>query len=87
MEWQAIREHYPHRWVIVEAFDAYTDGAKRITNHLEVVGMFGKDWKPAWDHYKRLHKTDKEREYYAVHTDREELNIGVLDAFGRVLTE
>ncbi len=87
MDWQEIREQYPHRWVVVEAFDAYTEGRNRVINHLEVVGMFGDDWKPAWEHYKRLHHADKEREYYVLHTDRVELNIGVIDSFGRVVSE
>ena len=78
MNWQEIREQYPHRWLVVEAFGAYTEGAKRVANHLEVVGEFGDDSKSAWAHYLRLHHADKRREYYVLHTDRPELNIGVL---------
>jgi hypothetical protein len=87
MNWQEIRELYPHRWLVVEAYNAYTEGSKRVINHLEVVGVFGDDWKPAWEHYKRLHAADKSREYYFLHTDREELNIGVLDSFRRKITD
>ncbi len=87
MNWQEIREQYPHRWLVVEAFGAYTEGAHRIVNHLEVVGVFEEDWKPAWEHYKRLHQAAKEREYYFLHTDRTELNIGVMDEFRRVVEE
>jgi hypothetical protein len=47
MNWQEIRDQYPHRWLVVEAFDAYTEGAQRIANRLEVVGAFADDWKPA----------------------------------------
>jgi hypothetical protein len=54
---------------------------------LETVGVFEDDWKPAREHYKRLHHADREREYYLLHTDREELNIKVLDAFWRKVTE
>ncbi len=87
MNWQEIREKYPHRWLVVEAYDAYTKGGKRIIDHLEVVGMFDDDWKPAWEHYKSLHRADKCREYYVLHTDREELNIGVMDEFRRIVTD
>ena len=87
MNWQEIRDQYPHRWLVVEAFDAYTEGAQRIANHLEVVGAFADDWKPAWEQYKRLHAADRRREYYVLHTDRPELNIGVMDMFRRIVTE
>jgi hypothetical protein len=87
MNWQEIREQYPHRWLVVEAYGAYTEGAQRIANHLEVVGEFGDDSKAAWKHYLELHHLDKMREYYVLHTDRIELNIGVMDAFRRVITE
>jgi len=87
MTWEEIREQYPHRWLVVEAYNAFTEGAKRVINHLEVVGMFEDDWKPAWEHYKRLHHADRWREYYVLHTDREELNIGVMDEFRRIVTD
>ena len=78
MTWQEIREKYPHRWLVVEAIGAYTEGAKRVINHLEVVGVFGDDWKEAWEHYEKVHSADRCREHLVLHTDREELNIGVL---------
>lgn len=83
MNWQEIREKYPHRWVVVEALDGCTEGEHRIINKLIVVSMFEDNWKPAWEHYELLHRTHKNREYYVLHTDRPELNIGVLYAFGR----
>jgi len=87
MTWQEIRDKYPHRWLVVEAIDAYTEKGKRVINHLEVVGVFGDDWKEAWEHYEKLHDADKWREYYYLHTDRAELDIGVIDNFGRIITE
>lgn len=36
MNWQEIREKYPHRWLVVEAYDAYTEKGKRVINHFEV---------------------------------------------------
>jgi hypothetical protein len=87
MDWQTVREKYPHRWVVIEAYDARTLGSERIIDQLEVVGMFNDKWKPAWEHYKQLHHMDKEREYYVVHTDRADLEIGVMDAFGRIVED
>jgi hypothetical protein len=81
MNWQKIRQQYPHRWLVVEAFDAYTEGAQRVTDHLEVLGEFGDDSKAAWRHYLQVHHEDKRREFFILHTDRAVLNIEVLPVF------
>jgi hypothetical protein len=87
MDWQAIREQHPQQWLVVEAFDAYSENGQRVIPHLEVIQAFGSDSMAAWSMYKSLHRADTNREYYVLHTDREELNIGVLDVFGRVVAE
>jgi hypothetical protein len=84
MNWQQIREQYPNRWVVVEALNAVTQGAQRVINELALDGVFD-DWESAWREYTSLHNADKWREYYMLHTDRAELNIGVIDSFGRVV--
>ncbi len=86
MDWQQIRERYPYRWVVVEAINAHTKGTERIIKSLEIIGVFWQDWRPAWECYKYVHAADKTREYYVLHTRRRELNIGVLDAFGRAVS-
>jgi len=85
MTWQEIREQYPGRWVVVEALGAYTEGGKRIIPELQLIASFGSDWSEAWNAYKEVHHADIWREYYPLHTDRVELNIGVMDAFFRKL--
>jgi len=65
------------------SFDAYTQAGQRVIPHLELIADFGDGWDAAWSRYKALHHADPRREYYVVHTDREELDIGVIDAFGR----
>jgi hypothetical protein len=85
MQWQEIREQYPHCWVVVEATDAYTEGAKRIANQLNVVGTFAENWKSAWDKYRELHHSNRSREYYVLHTDRLDLATGVMDEFRRAI--
>ncbi len=86
MDWQQIREHYPHQWVVAEAIRAYTEFSQRRVEELVVVDAF-QDSQAAWTRYKQLHHEDRNREYYVLHTDREVLNIGVLDTFGRVVSE
>jgi hypothetical protein len=83
MNWQELREKYPHSWLIVEAIGAFTEDSRRIIPHLTFVASFGDDWQAAWNHYKTLHHADKFREYYVIHTDRVTLDIGVLDSFRR----
>ena len=85
MNWQEIRKRHPHSWLVVEAFEAYTDNGQRVIPHLELIADFGDDWQAAWERYKALHHADKQREYYMLHSDREALDIGVLDSFRRAV--
>ena len=86
MNWQEIREQFPHRWLVVEALDGRTEGGKRVIKQLDVLDSFGDDWQRAWEYYKHVHQVDRMREYYVLHTDRLELDIAVQDAFGRKVT-
>lgn len=83
MNWQEIRKHHPDSWVVIEAIEATTKDGERVIERMSVHGIHGDDWKPAWEQYKKLHHEDKSREYLVIHTAREKMNIGVLDAFGR----
>lgn len=87
MNWQRIRELHPHAWVVVEALDGRTEGDKRLIDKLSVCGVHGENWKAAWEEYKLLHHADKRRELYVLHTDRVELDIGVLNLYGRQVAE
>lgn len=83
MTWKRIREQYTNCWVIIEAIQAHTQQDQRVLDKIALVATFDDDWKPAWERYKALHSAAPEREFYMVHTAREQLDIGVLDAFGR----
>jgi hypothetical protein len=87
MNWQQIRETYPGNWVVVEALNAHTEGVNRVLDQLELVAAFGDDSHAAWAHYERIHKSDRTRELYVLHTDRQDLNIGILDTFGRAVVD
>ena len=84
MNWQELRKNYPHSWLVVEAIGAFTENDQRVIPQLDFIAAFGSDWQAAWNHYKMLHRADKYREYYVLHTDRETLDIGILDSFWRV---
>lgn len=83
MNWDQIRELHPQSWVVVEALEAHTENGQRIINVMSLHDVCGSDWKSAWERYKELHAADRWKEYYVLHTDRVELNIGVVDTFGR----
>ena len=85
MTWQELRTLYPARWVLIEALEATTQGGQRIIALMELVGDFDDNWQQAWAQYKALHHRDRQREYYVLHTSKEVLDIGVIDAFARVL--
>jgi hypothetical protein len=40
MQWQEIRQHYPHQWLLVEAITAHSTSGKRILEQLAVVDTF-----------------------------------------------
>ncbi len=77
MQWLEVRSHYPSQWVLVEAIEATTQGNKRVVDQLSVVNSFEGDSKEALKTYMKLHRENKERELYVVHTSRDELDIEV----------
>lgn len=83
MNWQEIRDQYPNRWLLLEAYGAYTEKGKRVFPHLEVVGDFGDNSSAAWARYRTLKDLDPRREYFMYHTSNEKIDIQVLDQFMR----
>lgn len=77
MQWSEVRNHYPSQWVLIEAIGAATEGKKRVVDQLSVVGSFDGDSKEALRTYLKLHRKDKQRELYVVHTSRDLLDIEV----------
>ena len=75
MKWEDVKKSYVEQWVIVEAIIAHSEGEKRIIDDLTIVGAFGDDNSKALHQYVELHRTNKERELYVVHTSRPELDI------------
>lgn len=82
MTWQEVRALYPHQWVVMEAFNAYTDGARRVVNEVAAYGGYN-DFYDAWDAHKEY--ADGMREIYVYHTFNEELTIGITYRFSTYL--
>lgn len=74
MQWQEIRKHYPHQWLLIEAIKAHSVNDKRFLDEISVIGTYS-DSVEAVNSYMRLHKQAPERELYVFHTDRQELGI------------
>src|SRR5207247_15023 len=74
MQWQDIRQHYPHQWLLVEALTAHSTSGKRILEQLAVIDTFP-DSGTAMQRYTQLHRDAPERELYVFHTSRETLDI------------
>lgn len=74
MQWQEIRNYYPHQWLLVEALKARSELGKRIVEQLAVVNTYP-DAQAAMKEYAQLHHQAPERESYVLHSDRETLDV------------
>ncbi|MEA3352108.1 MAG: hypothetical protein U9Q82_16000 [Chloroflexota bacterium] len=75
MNWKEIRITYPDQWLIVEALEAHTaSDNRRLLDKLAVIETCP-DGRKAMQRYRHLHQIYPHREFYFVHTSREELDI------------
>ena len=74
MTWEAIREAYPHQWLLVEAIKAHTKGDKRVVEDFNVLGSFH-DSVDGWEQYGTVHARDPYRELYVVSSEAAKLDI------------
>lgn len=74
MQWNKIRNLYPHQWLLIEAIKAHTESGKRILDQLSVINTFTKSQEAMKD-YSQLHHKMPERELYILHTDKETIDI------------
>lgn len=75
MHWSEVRKAYPNQWLVVEALQAHTTQEhRRCIDRIAVVDHCS-DGSAALDSYRRLHQQYPSREFYFVHTSREELDI------------
>jgi hypothetical protein len=75
MNWTEITEKYPEQWLLVEALEAHTTPDQR--RHLERISVLEQcsDGSTAFKSYREIHTKFPDREYYYVHTSRDELDI------------
>lgn len=74
MQWVDIRNAFPNQWLIIEALEAHTQDKQRHLDRVAVVEQCA-DATTVMPTYGRLHQEFPSREFYFVHTDREQLDI------------
>jgi hypothetical protein len=74
MIWSEVRKAYPDQWLVVEALEAHTEGHQRLLDRIAVIETCP-DGASAMQSYQRLHREYPLREFYYVHTGREDLDI------------
>ncbi len=75
MLWTDVRQAYPDQWLVVEALEAHsTSDHHRFLDRMAVVEKFP-DGSSAMKGCRKLYKTYPSREFYFVHTSRDELEI------------
>ena len=81
MQWQAVRDHFPSQWLLVEAIKAHSDGNKRILDDIAVIDIFA-DSLSALKGQSQLRRQWPARELLVLHTDKEMLDITELRWLG-----
>jgi hypothetical protein len=74
MKWSTIREHYPEKWVLVEAIDATSVNSHRVIEEMSVMSEFP-DSRQAWSEYKKIHIANPNREIYIFFTGNESIEV------------
>ena len=66
---------YPDKWLIIEALDAFTnEDNQRKLNDIGIIDICSNNIS-VMKSYKEFHKQYPEREFYFVHTNKEDLDI------------
>ena len=74
MTWQQVRSNFPQQWLLIEAIKAHTETNQRLLDQISVIEPF-EDSAIAWSRYAELHRESPEKEFYVIHTSREEPSI------------
>ena len=75
LKWEDVKKAYVDQWVLIAALEAHSENEERIIDDMSVIDATGSDSLQALSKYKELHREDKNRELYVVHTSRKQLDI------------
>ncbi len=75
MNWSDIRQNYPDEWLVIEAIEAETTTDHK--RHLKRIAVLERcsDGQAAFIGYRHWHQKYPLREFYFLHTSREEPDI------------
>jgi hypothetical protein len=75
MIWPEVRQAYSNQWLVIEALEAHTTPDTR--RHIDRIAVIDRcsDGDDAMEKSHRFHQQYPTREFYFVHTSREELDI------------
>ena len=74
MQWPEIRQAYPEQWLVIEALEAHTQNQQRILDRIAVIETCS-GGTTALQRYQQYHQQNPHREFYFVHTQRDNLDI------------
>jgi len=75
MKWEDVRQAFPNKWVLIEAVQAFTnEESERILLDIIPLKKFSNS-PEAMRAYQELHRENPAREFYLLHTSRDEPNI------------
>lgn len=75
MKWEDVRQAFPEKWVLIEAIEAFTnEESERILVDIVPLKKFSNS-PEAMRAYQELHRENPTREFYVLHTSRENPNI------------
>lgn len=74
MQWSEIRQTHPNQWLVIEALEAHSEQDHRKLDQISVVERCP-DGTTAMQRYRKLHQQYPHREFYFVHTSRQQIDI------------
>lgn len=75
MKWEEVRQAFPEKWMLIEAIEAFTNEEnERILVEIVPLQKFPNSPK-AMKAYQELHRKNPTREFYVLHTSRDQPNI------------
>lgn len=74
MKWSEVCSQYPDQIVLVEAIATTSINKVRTIKEMSILSPFT-DSLAAWQAYKKLHKSNPDKELYILHTSKERAEV------------